>query len=284
MPAGSDAVSYWNALASSYAHTGSPFRPTEEDIRFMETQVAAWAAGHSSPPRAVLLGVTPGIVGMEWPPRTSLTAVDSSFAMAFALRPRAGPSCRLGLVCADWRALPIGRAAAGVVLGDGAINCLRYPEGFRSLAAEVSSVLAADGLLVLRCYIQPDSPEQPDQLLAELYTGRIPGFHHFKFRLLMALQPNVRQGIAVHQAYEFWTSRAIDEARLAVRPGWEQAAIDSIRLYRDTQTVHTFPTRAELRAVLDEFFEEIALSIPSYYLGERCPTMVFRPKQGWRAG
>src|ERR1039458_51759 len=279
MPVKSGAASYWNSLASSYAALGSPLRPAREDIRFMEAAVAGWAAWHSRAPRAVLIGVTPDIAQMAWPAQTSLTAVDSSLTMVSALWPRNGSHCKRRLVVADWRALPLGRGACDIVIGDGSINCLPYPDGFRSLAAEISGVLGAEGLLVLRCYIQPELQEQPDQVLAELFTERIPSFHHFKFRLLMALQPSAHTGIAVNDAYEFWASSAVDEARLAARPGWEQAAIEMIRLYRGTDTVHTFPTRAELRAVLDESFDEVSVSIPSYCLGERCPTILFRPRQ-----
>ena len=282
MPTESGTTSYWHGMASSYAALGSPLRPVREEIQFMEEAVAGWAAWHSRTPRAVLIGVTPDIAQMAWPAETTLTAVDSSLTMASALWPPNGPA-RRRLICGDWRSLPLRRGSADIVIGDGSINCLRYPDGFRLLAAEVSGVLGDDGLLVLRCYIQPEQQEQSDQVMAELFTERMPSFHHFKLRLLMALQPSADKGIAVSDACEFWAGRAIDEARLARRTGWEKAAIEMIRLYRGTDTVHTFPTRTELGMAFDEFFDEVSVFVPSYYLGERCPTILFRPRRGLRS-
>lgn len=244
----------------------------------MEEAASGWAAGHPGRPLdALLLGVTPEIARMRWPERSSLMAVDSSMAMVRAVWP-GNVAGRRWAVRADWHALPREKFSCDVVVGDGSINCVAYPCGYRALAAGVGSVLRDDGLFVLRCYLRPEPQERPEDVAARM--AQFPSFHHFKFSLLMALQRGVREGIPVDRVYRFWAGLKVAEEGLATRAGWEMAAIRTIDFYRGSTTVHTFPTLEELRAVLLEYFEEISLATPAYPMGERCPTLVLKPLPG----
>ena len=215
---------------------------------------------------------------MRWPAASSLTAVDGSAAMVRIVWPGDIP-LKQQVVCGNWLALPLPDSSRRVVIGDGSMNCLPYPDGYRKLAAEVRRVLSPDGIYILRCYIQPEAPESPQQVFADLFhPDALPSFHHFKFRLLMAMQQSAQTGIAVHDVYQYWTERKIDTALLTSRAGWENSAIETIELYRQSATVHTFPSLAEYRSVLGEFFDEISFSSPPCTLGERCPILVLRPR------
>jgi len=271
-------ASYWHNLAACYPALRWPLRPSSEDIRFMKAEVAKWVAAHSeSEPNVLLLGVTPEIADMQLPAASSLTAVDSSMAMARAVWPGNIPGKRQ-VSCGNWLALPLQESACGVVIGDGSMNCLPYPDGYLQLAAEVCRVLSTDGIFILRCYIQPAVQERPDDVFADIFREPIPSFHHFKFRILMAMQRSPRVGIAVDEVYRNWADRNIDTRPLTSRAGWEQSAIDTIELYRDSATVHTFPTLAEYRSVLDDFFDEISQFKVPCNLGERCPILVLKPR------
>lgn len=154
------------------------------------------------------------------------------------------------------------------------MNCIPYSD-FRALAAEVRRVLRSDGLFILRCYTRPVVAEDPAVVIAEL-----PGhssFDHFRLRLLMALQSSVERGTAVHDAYRYWSKWNFDKASLATQTGWSRESIDMIELYRGPNTAHTFPTQAEFQSALGEFFHHIKILIPSYSMGESCPTLVHRP-------
>lgn len=269
------AATYWAGLARAYALLGQPLKPSGEDLRLMERAVSAVEAPGGL--RALLLGVTPGVAAMRWPAGSSLLALDASLPMVQGVWPR-NLDGRRRAVCGDWRALPCGPGSREAVVGDGSINCLPYPEGYRALAGAVWEVLSEGGIFVLRCYLQPGERESAEQVVADLPA--IPSFHHYKFRLLMALQRTVRQGIAVDEVYRFWAGRHPGGRGVPSGPGWEPAVVETIELYRGTQTVHTFPTLAELRGVLGERFDEIGLSTPSYPLGERCPTLIWTPRRG----
>jgi SAM-dependent methyltransferase len=271
-------MSYWNSFADSFRALGQPLRPSREDIRSMEDAASAWTAGH--PGRrleALLLGVTPEIAAMRWPELVSLMAVDSSPAMLKAVWPGNVPEKKWA-VCGDWHALPRRELSCDFVVGDGSINCLRYPDGYRALIAGVHRTLRDDGVFVLRCYLRPELQESPEQVVARI--GEFPTFHHFKFCLLMAMQPDVREGVAVDRVHRFWAGLKLEEETLAVRDGWGPLDTRTIEFYRGTNTVHTFPTLEELRAVLLECFEEVSQMMPTYPLGERCPTLVLKPLPG----
>lgn len=233
----------------------------------MESALTAVPA--EGPLRALLLGVTPALASIDWPPSHSLVAVDASLSMVQGVWPNHHPA-----VCGDWQQLPFAAGSYETVIGDGSLNCLRYPEGYRLLARTVSRVLREQGALILRCYIQPSERDPVEAVLADLPT--IASFHHYKFRLLMALQQTVRQGIAVDEVYRFWAGRHSGGEGLPSGPGWEPAVAETIGHYRGAATVHTFPTLDELRVVMEERFDEIGFSIPSYPLGERCPTIVWK--------
>lgn len=274
---------YWSGLASAYAALGPPLKPSPADIAYLETAVAGWVARHPARRlRALLLGVTPAIAAMRWPRRAIVRAADYSLPMIQHVWPGDVPG-RRAAACADWRALPLRKASCDIIIGDGSINCLRYPHGFHTLAAEARRVLREDGLLILRSYIQPPAKERAEDLMAGLCSGAMPSFHWFKFRLLMALQESTGQGVAVDTVYRCWAERQIDEAALAARTGWDPAVIRMIELYRGKETVHSFPTLTELRAVLREFFEETPLSAPPQTVNECCPIVIAAPRRERKA-
>jgi SAM-dependent methyltransferase len=184
------------------------------------------------------------------------------------------------VLCSDWLTLPFQDRSFDVVIGDGSLNCLPFPKMLRALAASIRRVLRDDSILAVRCFVRPESPESPEAIFADMLRGAIPTFHHCKFRLLMAAQQSAEQGVRVSDVYWLWTGRNFDRKLLASRAGWDARSIDSIELYRNKNTVHTFPTLAEFRSVLRELFEEVSISVPTYNLGERCPTLVLRPRAG----
>jgi hypothetical protein len=269
--------SYWDGFARAFAMLGSPLRPSPEDIRFMQEAVETLAAADGAEPlHALLLGVTPEIATMRWPDASFVMAVDRSFAMTQTVWPGNVPGRRT-VVCGNWLSMPRTASSCHVVIGDGSINSLRYPRQFSTLAETISKVLRNDGILLLRCYVQDVVRERPEEVYADLMGGSISSFHAFKLRLLMAMQSDTEQGVSVSDVHQSWITRAVDPERLPHGPGWEKDAIETIDFYRNRSTVYTFPKLAELRSVLQPFFDEVCLSTANHDMGERCPTLVLRP-------
>ena len=78
---------YWKSLATAYMDVGPPLRPSAEDIRFLKQALAALPDAF----QGLLLGVTPGIARLSLPAGSSLTAVDTSEAMAQGCGPAMFP-------------------------------------------------------------------------------------------------------------------------------------------------------------------------------------------------
>src|ERR1700732_1268534 len=156
--------SFWYDLAKSYSALGPPLKPCPEDIAAMEIPTFELAARNETERvRALLLGVTPAIAEMRLPEGSSLLAVDTSAAMVQGVWPGDIPDRRWA-VCGNWIDLPLRHDSCHLVFGDGSLNCVRYPEPFRSVAQTVSRVLNEQGFFVLRCYVQPDKRESPEDV------------------------------------------------------------------------------------------------------------------------
>jgi hypothetical protein len=280
MNSSTSSVSYWRLFARSFGSLGPPLRPSGGDLEIARKTVAEVSERlQGRPLRALLLGVTPELATMGLPEPCTLVAADNCLPMIQAVWPESGPHRRV--ICADWRELPFASSSLDIVLGDGSANCLKYPDGLRRMASELRDPIVPGGRLVLRCYAQMESPETPDEVFADQDNPALPSFHHFKFRLLMAMQTDAHRGIRVRDVYREWRARLNGGCRRS-GPGWQPADLATIEFYKDADTVHTFPTLAQFQAVLAEYFDEIAVHRPRYVLGERCPTMVLSPRPATR--
>jgi SAM-dependent methyltransferase len=222
--------------------------------------------------RALLLGVTPDIATLNWPSGSTLIALDNSKSVIGAIWPGNVPSRRWA-TCANWLSMPLQQGSCDFAVGDGSFNAFCYPSGWKTAASSIRNVLTEGGVLVLRCYVRPDEPENPDDVIRELLGPGIADINHFKFRLFLAMQRSTEVGCEVREIYQFLKGRVSEDA-LRSMPGWSEAAVRGFELWRDADTVYTFPTLSEIREVLSQHFCERAVSFPTYALGNNCPTLM----------
>lgn len=268
------ASDHWPRHARQWALVGPPLRPCAEDTAVVEAAVAAWAGATGHPPRALVLGVTPELVGMRWPAGSAVTAIDRSAAMIAAMR-RADLSAAATALQADWRALPCTAASVDVAVGDGSLSCLAFPGDYHRFAGELARVLVPDGELVLRLFASPVARETLDEVAAALAARGIASFHAFKWRLAMAIAGGGDVAVAdIARAFDRVVPDAAARAALAVHTGWPLAVIATIDAYRGSDLVYSFPTRGDAVAALAPHFTVRAGHAPTYELGERCPTIV----------
>lgn len=273
---------HWDQFACRWHHWGPPLRPSPEDIGILESAVARWSRPSGGDDlHALLCGVTPEIAGMAWPDSTRLLAVDRSPAMIHRVWPGDVPGRRRA-VTGDWFDLPVEPNSQDVVIGDGCLATLDYPASQQQWAAALHRVLRPQGMLVVRCFVQPPERESLDELFQELAAGQIGSFHAFKWRLAMALQDDCRQGVRMCDIWTAWRAAGIDQPQLLARTRWPQAAVDTLDLYQGHDGRLNFPTLAEHRELFSAAFEELAIEVPHYELGERCPTLVYRARTAKR--
>jgi hypothetical protein len=243
----------------------------------------AWrrATGRGDP-TLLLMGVTPELCSLPRGKRSRVIAAELSADMIRAVWPgRLRP--RDEVLCADWRRIPLRSGSIDVALSDGSLTNLPFPSGYAEVCAELRRVLGVEGRWVARCFVQASRPEAVQDVLADLADGRAGGFHAFKWRLAMALQPNAEAGVVLAEVWKALHETEHDFEALASRYGWPVDAVRTIEAYRGLETRYSFPSLADLRDLFaDAGFSILEASVPSYELGDRCPTLVLAPTSASR--
>jgi hypothetical protein len=269
-------TSHWSQHARQWGLIGAPLRPSAEDIRRLETEIAGWQV-HTAvgAPRALLCGVTPEVARLNWPAGTRLTAIDHSMRMINGVWPAGEVPGRA--VCADWLAMPLARASQHLLVGDGSHCQMVGRVRYAAFNAELRRVAADNALVAMRHFLRPESGESVGRIFDDLRQKRIGNFHVFKWRLAMALHGPLEQGVRLGDVWETWHQLVPDPQPLATDLDWPLEVINTIENYRDVDTRYTFPTLDEVRA-LSVDFTITGIHVPVYEIGDRCPTLVMRPQ------
>ncbi len=275
-------IGHWRSAARHWRQVGPPLRPAREDVEFFARTVQECGPPRQ-PPRVLILGVTPEIYHLAWPSGTDLKAVDLAPSMIAEVWP--GPP--EDAICADWTGMPLEAGSRDVVLCDGGLHLLRYPDQQSTLATALYRFVAPGGLCIFRLFVPPPerSPyrsESVDSVLDQLLAGRIADLNLLKFRLWMALQRSATEGVAVHDVWRVVHDRVPNFDVLARRIKWEPEQLRALDIYRDSPNRYHFVTSEEATAVFCQGQSGFQLNesfTPTYALGDQCPTLVFyRPE------
>jgi len=276
-----DAATHWRNFAAQWAWLGSPLRPCAEDIHIIEEMLAAEPEvfGAAAKKRAWLLGVTPEIATLRWPHEVELFAVERNQAMIDSTWP--GDTGRRRAICADWLNPPFPDLNFDLVIGDGCLTAVGYPDELLRLLASVHRRLRCDGYLLLRLFCRPDVAETPDAVFAALDVGAIGSFHAFKWRLAMALQSaDDAPDIAVDAIWRAWNAAGIDPRALAAKRAWPIEVFQTIEFYRGSKARYNFmPYDETIRHLARAGFDLRATHSGSYELAECCPHILLRRRQ-----
>jgi len=266
-----DRQTFWQNVPKQWKHFGPPLRPCPEDIGIMEGLVTRWMDESQADRCNVLLcGVTPEIVEMKWPDGARLWAVEKSRAMIQEVWPAEGSTTKQPLQ-AEWARLPFEPDSFDIVIGDGCLTSLKYPQLQLDFLNSLRKVMRRGGCLIMRFFVQKDEPERPEEVFGDLVAGRIGSFHVFKWRLAMALQNSAGKGVRVDKIWKAW-----DEAGTIT--DWPQQAVKTIDTYRGSDHRLTFTNMREINDLFSSGFEERAFKVPGYELGERCPILMYSPR------
>ncbi|HPD55101.1 MAG TPA: hypothetical protein PLI08_14235, partial [Bacteroidia bacterium] len=202
-------------------------------------------------------------------------AVDHSQAMVDTVWP--GP--KEAAQCIDWLSLQLPSNSRDIVLCDGGLPLIAYPQKQQQLVRILQAILAGQGLCILRLFAPPPQQESPDAVLRDLIEGKIPNLNVLKLRLGMSLLKNTAEGVEVSLIWQVLHEVAPDLEKLALKIGWSMEHIEVINAYRGSSDRFYFVTVdqvCELFCKNPGGFVIHHLYVPSYSLGERCPTIVFQ--------
>ena len=116
-------------------------------------------------------------------------------------------------------------------------------------------------------------------MLQDLLAAKIPDMNHFKLRIWGAMYNDATKDVQLKDVWDAIHSVVPDLKSLAVQLGWPTDTLFMIDAYRNNPTRFAFPDVDEVRHLFCKDpggFEFESVHIPTYDLGECCPTVVFR--------
>jgi len=264
----------WPDLSLQWHQLGSPLRPVAQDTGFCEDAILEWSRLHGTP-RVLILGVTPEIYRLSWPDRTDIIAVDSKQAMIDNVWP--GP--KDAVLFTDWLDLDLPDGSRDIVLCDGGLHLLSYPDEQARLVRVLSRIISNDGLLIIRLFTPPSKQESPDAVIEDLLVGRISNLNIMKLRLGMSMMENSQKGVELGNVWNAVNRVAPDLNKLAARIGWPLEQTLVFNAYRESAIRYHFVTGDQVLEMVccnPGGFEVKCLCVPSYELGNQCPTLVLK--------
>lgn len=261
---------HFTRIAARWSHFGPPLRPSPDETAVVQRAVSRLEAGA----RVVVLGLTPEIIGCDWPLDVKLSAIDHSPGMIEALwPPERGPANAVAIL-ADWCDMPIAPGTVDLVAGDGCYVLLPFPHGYDALSRAASRVLKAGATYVIRVFLRPDSPESVADIARALGHGEIGSVHALKLRLLAAMHGASGAGTLLDDVGQAWKTMPPLPAARAGALGWTPEEITGIESYAGMHARYYLPTLAEFRQCTGRYFDEIECAFGNHELGLQCPTLV----------
>jgi hypothetical protein len=266
----------WDSHAVRWDLIGPPLRPAAEDLATVAGVVSSLASEHSERGLDVLmLGVAPEYARFPWPPGTNLVAREKSAAMVRHVWP--GSTAETArVVLGNWLERPAEHEEFDLVLGDGVLSMLSFPNAYEDFCTIMRSMTRPGGRWVVRMYARPDVPEESERVLNEAREGRLVNINEFKLRLCMSMCTAENDyEIGVAEVWQVW-----DQARRrhsALANGWSPERTATIDNYRDMPVRYSFPTRELALETVRPFVEVQQVCFPTYDFGGSCPTVILRP-------
>jgi SAM-dependent methyltransferase len=261
---------HWETIAARWKNVGHPLRPCQEDV---ENFAELIGLPSREPIRALILGVTPELYHLAWPPGSRVHSVDQSSDMIEAIWPGPAESASN----ADWLDVPFPDESFDYVLCDGGLTLLDYPRSQQALSTTVARILKRGGRFITRLFAIPDEPEQPCAVIADARAGKIRNVHTLKLRLAMALQTSAQSGIVLHLVYDRIIQEFGSLDGLCAATDWPREEVFTLTSYHLSKGCYHFVTREQCIEVLSSggslAFERRIES--RYPLGERCPLLSF---------
>lgn len=254
----------WAGFHHRWRGLQPPLKPDRDVCASLERLIASHRA------RVLLLGLTPELT--ELGHRT--VAVDwSASALAF-IWPGNSPTRRA--LRADWMDLPSVARAFSAAVGDGSLNCVEYPAGYRRVCRELARAVQPGGRIVIRMYLTPSQPEPLSAVRSLTLAGKVRSIHGLKWRLAHAISaergdPNV----AVVSILDAFNRLFPDRAALRDATGWTADDVTWIDAYDGLPDIFSFPTAVQaLSAVSRELHRPRLIASGTYELADRCPLLV----------
>lgn len=261
-----DVASHFRNLATEWDRLSLPLRPRAPVPGMLRQLIPDTAQ------RMLILGVTPEFADLA----PDITALDHSEAMIAQVWP--GDNDMRRAVLGDWANMPFDDDTFDIVVGDGSLTLLPYPDGIHAVLAEIRRVTRQDGRAILRTFIAPDVGLSDNDMMA--YANALKGQSIDALRWRFAVQAGSAAptpNIVSHDAWLEFDRLYPDPTALMAANGWSAQDLERIILYRDGVMAMNFPTKDQLVQVVGDHFGRLTFR-PSgdYPMSELCPFAIMQ--------
>lgn len=264
--------SHWSRIAQFWHLVGPPLRPSKEDLIHFERAVLGRVDTlERGPMRVLIFGVTPEFAALNWPAGTILKVLDGSPEMLKALWK--GPANEA--VCGSWTATPFEDASLDMIVCDGGIGLLSYPQGQLALFSEVKRLLAPNGIFTFRLFAPGCHSETIEHIVSDLDRGAIPSLDALKFKFWGALQATAETGVRPVDVVKNIELAVGSLERLVDHFGWPAAHVATLEFHRTSRAVYCLSDVNEVRSLIALLpgMKVASVDIPQHVFGDRCPVV-----------
>ena len=276
----------WAKHADSWQYVTAPLRPCLEDMQMYQERAFERLAGIGMP-RVLLLGCTPELLLMEWPPDTKITCIEQSKAMAQKVyeptRIYVDDYVHTRLKIGNWLRLSeyFSPGEFDLVIGDGCYTQLSAAE-YSVLGRQIEAVAAPGCVFLHRFFVVPETWMLSDVLVAPITSNYVldqlkhpfhcTSFSALKLRLMVSMQDSFHDGVCLGDVYEAWAKFTSQNPMVAVKPQHFLARErDTIEHYRKSKKRYTFPgaSLSQMSRVVYPLTLS-GLQQPAYPMGSYC--------------
>lgn len=265
---------HWSRMAANWRLVGPPLRPGAADQALFDEVIAGWSSPDGATPRALILGVTPELFHLGWPPGTQISALDGSPEMIAAVWP--GEKSRA--ITGSWTASPLDDASQDIILLDGGFGVLGYPDAQLALLTEIRRILAPNGVFAVRLFAPAGRTGTLADISADLKAGSIASLDGLKLRLWGALQRTITKGVCPAEVVAQIEAMTGELAWLASTLGWSAQHLDTLELHRHSTATYHLIDEQQLLQMAQGLTGLCPLSVtfPQQPYGACCPVVSLR--------
>ncbi|HLG54023.1 MAG TPA: class I SAM-dependent methyltransferase [Vicinamibacterales bacterium] len=253
----------WEAFHRRWLRLVPPLRPNAEVCGRMRGLVAD---GYG---RVLVLGATPELATIA----DSTVAVDWSASALAHIWPGRAPGREA--IRADWLHLPCADQSFVAAIGDGSLNCLEFPSGYRRLFDTLARVVRPGGCIVIRAFVAPETGESMTRTRADAMAGGVQTVGALKWRMAHLVAAEQRDpNVTAPSIADAFNRCFPDRAALSRAAGWSRKDLEEIDGLVGVRGGYSFPTSTQLLDVVPASLGQLALR-PSgtYELADRCPLL-----------
>jgi SAM-dependent methyltransferase len=254
----------WEEFHHRWRRLVPPLRPNAEVCG----RVRGLTADRGGP--VLVLGATPELATVA----ESTVAVDWSASALAHIWPGRAPGREA--IRADWLRLPFADLSFVAAIGDGSLNCLDFPAGYRRLFDTLARIVRPGGRIVIRAFVAPEAGESLTRARGDAMAGGVRTVGAMKWRMAHLVCAEQRDpNVAAPSIADAFNRCFPDRAALGRATGWSDEDLEEMDGLADVRGSYSFPTSTQLLDVMPPSFGEVALrSSGTYELADRCPLLV----------